>query len=276
MTMNKDNAWSESSFNALLEGRGLTAALEEVEADVRRRPGQVPSRLLLFDLMCLCGQWERAAKQLQAIASLEPSRADEVGVLSLLIAGEQLRAEVFTGKRRPESDDPPPWLEDLLAALAAQAVENFDEADLLREKAFAGAIETPGSLRRGSGTSVFSWVADSDSRLGPVLEVFSGNRYLWVPFENIQSLHLSAPARPRDVVWLPARLSSRNLDSDVFLPVRYPGTERAAEPLRLGRETVWEEQGRTGVIGLGHKVWFTEAGNVPIFEIREVLFESTK
>lgn len=69
----------------------------------------------------------------------------------------------------------------------------------------------------------FAWLADSDSRIGPVIEAMVDGRYLWVPVENIASIVIDEPADLRDVVWIPAHFKWLNGgESYGVLPSRYP------------------------------------------------------
>jgi type VI secretion system protein ImpE len=58
-----------------------------------------------------------------------------------------------------------------------------------------------------------------------------------------------------------------------FMPARYPSVANAAgdcdesDALPLGRKTIWQEVGRTGVIAEGQKTWVTSAGDFSLFEL---------
>ena len=45
-----------------------------------------------------------------------------------------------------------------------------------------------------------------EKKIEDVLEVFARGSYFWVPLEQIDSLAMSAPRVPRDLIWAPARL----------------------------------------------------------------------
>ena len=79
----------------------------------------------------------------------------------------------------------------------------FAAAARLREQAFAAA---PATCGRVDGQS-FQWIADADSRLGPMLEVIIADRYFWVPFCRIRRIALEKPTDLRDLVWLPAQFA---------------------------------------------------------------------
>ena len=72
----------------------------------------------------------------------------------------------------------------------------------------------------------FEWIADADSRLGPVLEAVINGRYYWVPFARLAAVDVEAPEDLRDMVWMPAQLQFENGGESVALiPTRYPGSE---------------------------------------------------
>ena len=89
----------------------------------------------------------------------------------------------------------------------------------------------------------FEWIADADSRLGPVLEAIINGRYYWVPFSRLARDRLSN-RRKTCAIWCGCRrsCSSQNGGESVALiPTRYPGSaaaddgaDRAGAQDRLG------------------------------------------
>jgi type VI secretion system protein ImpE len=124
--------------------------------------------------------------------------------------------------------------------------------------------------------SPFEWVADADSRLGPVLEVLLNGAYYWVPFEHIQSLVLEAPADARDLVWTPAQFTWTNGGEAMgMIPTRYPGSEQAADSaLRLARKTEWQSLGGEHYAGLGQRVFSSDADEIGLLEVRELILHT--
>ncbi|WP_319424442.1 type VI secretion system accessory protein TagJ [Burkholderia plantarii] len=53
-----------------------------------------------------------------------------------------------------------------------------------------------------------------------------------------------------------------------------PGSEAATDVLRLGRETAWQESGRTAVIAPGRKTRTTDQGDFSPFELDHAQFGS--
>ena len=50
----------------------------------------------------------------------------------------------------------------------------------------------------------FDWIADADSRLGPVLEAVIDGKYYWIPFNRVAKVNISRPSDLRDLVWISA------------------------------------------------------------------------
>jgi type VI secretion system protein ImpE len=69
-------------------------------------------------------------------------------------------------------------------------------------------------------------------------------------------------------VWV--RCSRRSsTDGITLIPTRYPGSEAAADgPIALARKTVWQEIASGTHHGLGQRIIATDAGDVPLMEIR--------
>jgi type VI secretion system protein ImpE len=238
---------------------------------VRKQPTNKRERWLLFELQCIEGEWQRALQQLQAWATLEFEGAARAQLYRELIQCEMMRADVFAGRRAPGFiDQAPAWLDTLLSANMQMAEGNLSAADDLRETALNDAPAT-----RGESTQIgaFDWLADSDSRLGPVCEMAVAGGYRWVPFDDMRSLTLAGLATPVDLVWRPVTVILR--DATVlrgYIPARYPDSEHRSTELKLARETAWTDLGRTGVVAVGQKTWTTDRGDFGLFEIGECRF----
>jgi type VI secretion system protein ImpE len=108
----------------------------------------------------------------------------------------------------------------------------------------------------------FADLFDSDELLGPVLEVFAGGHYLWLPLERVRTLQIRKPSHQLELLWLPAELEDAAGDTaTVHLPALYHGSAAADDAgLRAGRMTEWREQGGLVVRGLGQKVLLARCG----------------
>jgi type VI secretion system protein ImpE len=97
-----------------------------------------------------------------------------------------------------------------------------------------------------------------------------------VPFSRLSKVTIEEPADLRDVVWMPAQLQFANGGESVALiPTRYPGSETSADGLiSLARKTVWEEVAAGTHHGLGQRIIATDAGDVPLMELRTLALRS--
>jgi type VI secretion system protein ImpE len=98
---------------------------------------------------------------------------------------------------------------------------------------------------------------------------------MWAPFERVRSLKMEAPTDLRDLVWTQAIVTWENGgQTPALIPTRYPGVERQDDDeLRMARRTEWRAEGET-YVGAGQRMLATDAGEYPLLEIREVLFDA--
>jgi len=253
----------------LLRGGDPAAALTALRTRVRGAPEDAELRVFLFQLLCVQGEWERARDQLKVIAELSPTALPLAHVYGAAIACELLRRDVFAGTRTPlVMGEPPPWLGLLLQSLAAEAQGRVTEAGTVRAQALEDAVPVPGTI----DGKPFEWIADADSRIGPVCEAIIDGRYYWVPFERIASLILEAPSDLRDVVWARVQLRLTNAgEIAALIPARYPGSETDAHAaIRLARRTEWTEVSAGVFHGRGQRMLATEAGEFSLLDVRRI------
>ena len=261
---------SDSPQNQRLSEAPLSEQIERISTHLRAQPTTASHRWALFQLLCIKGEWTRAIQQLQTWAMLDPGQAETAQVYRDLIRAEGWRKQVVEGRARPGfALEPPATIEGLLSALRLAADEQSEQADDARETALGTAPTV--AVRIPQGTA--AWIADSDSRFGPVCEVITAGHYRWVPFADLVAWRVSQPAKLVDLVWAPCTLTLT--DKSIvhgFMPARYPGSETGDDAVRLGRETVWQTHGRTGVTGLGQKTWATDQGDFSLFELANAEF----
>ena len=230
--------------------------------------------MFLFQLLCVLGQWERAATQLEVAAELDPKTLAMAQMYREALRCEALRAEVFAGRKSPlVFGEPEQWLALLIEALLVGGTPASAQAEALRSKALELAPASSGSVNG----EPFAWLADADSRLGPVCEAIVNGRYYWVPFERFARIDVEAPADLRDVAWMPAHFHFTNGGEAVgVIPSRYPGSETAADPqLCLARKTIWQELRPDVYQGLGQRLLATDAREYSLFDVRAILFDPT-
>ncbi len=259
---------------ALLKAGDPAGALAALQNQVRSKASDAKLRVFLFQLLAVQGQWERALNQLKLCAELDAAALPMREMYTAAIGCELLRREVFSGRKSPMLfGEPQAWLALLIEAQLRAGAGEPDAAAKLREQAFEQAPTTSGTI----DGEAFTWIADADSRMGPVLEAIVNGRYYWIPFSRLTKLSIEAPTDLRDCVWLPANLQFSNGGEVLaMLPVRYPGSEASSDGLvALSRKTIWEEVPGGGFSGLGQRLLTTDNGEYPLLGVREVVFEST-
>lgn len=252
------------------------AALQVLQQQVREHPADVKLRIFLFQLLCVLGQWERAANQLQVCGEMDAGTLAMVNTYREALKCEALRAAVFAGKTTPMVfGQPQPWVALLIEALQAEGRGERSAASL-RQRAFDEAPAASGHLQAAEGEpQPFAWIADADSRLGPVLEAVINGRYCWVPFTALSRIDVEPPEDLRDLVWAPVHLQFVNGGETVALvPTRYAGTEAETDgALRLSRRTEWLEIGPEQYRGLGQRVLTTDVAELGLLELRQLSFD---
>jgi type VI secretion system protein ImpE len=247
----------------------VSAALDALQEQVRAEPSEARHRVLQFQLLSVLGQWDRALTQLNVAGEMDAGNLGMVQVYREALASEALRAEVFAGNRTPLIfGDPEQWIALLLEALKLNAAGKFEKGEELRAEALEAVPTTSGSLNGKE----FEWIADADTRIGPMLEAIINGRYFWVPFNRIAEMRVEEPEDLRDLVWLPAEFKWVNGGEVVALiPARYPGSELSDDPqIQLGRRTDWEGQGEDLFTGLGQRILVTDQDELSLLEIRNM------
>ena len=273
----------------LLKNGDIDQALSELIAQVRAQPSDTKQRIFLFQLLCIVGQWDRALTQLNVAQDLDPSTAVMGKAYQEILHCEAVRRTVFAGTRTPLIfGEPEPWLAQMVEALRLAGEGQQDAANELRQKAFEEAPAIGGSVQISQGGSAelgqepetvnvaFEWLADGDSRLGPVLEMIVNGRYYWASPRYISEVVIEPPTDLRDLVWAPAHFRWANAGEAVgVIPTRYVGSESSEDgAVRLARKTSWQEMGNNMYEGLGQRVFITDDGDYGLLDIRRLAFSS--
>lgn len=253
---------------ALRQGN-LDLALQQLQDGVRAHPADVKLRIFLFQLLCVKGEWGRALKQLDVCGGLDASTLAMVNTYRDAIQCEAVRVAVFAGQTTPMvMGQPQAWVAQMVEALMAEGRGELALAAHLRTQALESAPATRGTLNG----EPFAWIADADSRLGPVLEVIVNGRYSWAPFSSLTRVTFEAPTDLRDMVWLPAALEFPNGGGTVALvPTRYaPMPPGASAMLQLARLTEWEAMSDGQYRGLGQRLLTTDSTELGQLQAREL------
>jgi type VI secretion system protein ImpE len=261
--------------DCLREGN-LAETLAELQNSIRQDPSNVKYRIFLFQLLAVMGQWERSLTQLNVAGEMDAGTLAMVQAYREAIQCEVLRSAVFEGKRSPlVFGEPEHWIALLLEAARLTALGEPEKAESLRGEAFDLAPASAGKLMTGEGESAvehpFQWIADADSRLGPMLEALVNGRYYWIPIHRIRRIDLEAPADLRDIVWTPVHFVWSNGGETVgMIPTRYAGTENSKDDLlRLARKTDWIDRAGTEC-GIGQRMLVTDTGEFSLMEVRQI------
>ena len=262
-----------STAEELFGAGDLGGCIAQLQNDVRRQPADGKLRVFLAQLLMLTGEWDRALNQLKVAAELEASALPMMHAYSAAIQCERLRAAVFAGERSPlVFGEPLPWIASMLQGLALEAQGQSVQAASVRGAALEAATPTAGTINGDA----FGWIADADSRLGPILEVLLNGAYYWVPFERIHRIVIEEPADARDLVWAPAQFTwSNGGEAMGLLPVRYPGSEASTDPsIRLSRKTEWRALSEDQYAGLGQRVLTSDTEELGLLQVREIVLET--
>lgn len=222
------------------DGR-LDAAIESLGVELRSNPNDAQRRSFLFELLSFAGQYERASRQLDVLASGGTMAEAGASVYRAALQAERVREHMF------DSNDYP-----------------------------TGAV--PDAPSGSCNGTPFTTIEDADPRIGARLEIIAGGRYLWIPFAHIASIGIEEPKRLRDLRWIPARLETseeiRSMDlGEVLIPALSPAAWKLTDAeLRLGRATDWEELPDGDFAPIGQKVWRIDGRETPLLEVRQLVF----
>ncbi|WP_312242466.1 type VI secretion system accessory protein TagJ [Pantoea sp.] len=258
-------------LNEILKEKSLNEMTQDMLRQVKNEPGNIALREVLFKLYCIEGLWEKAMLQLETSLLLDDSDKKQIELYKNLVLSEMLREQVLAGKKVAVTLDKlsSPWLEKLQQANKAYHEGDIERSDMLRLDAFN---ELPENSGNGPQTGSFGWLADSDSRLGPVCEFINAGGYRWVPFTDIQSLSVQTPQDTLELVWAQAQIVMNGETYYGFIPARYPITHETDQAIKLGYRTEWNSLTDVLSVGVGRKVLITDQNEFSLFEIDNIYF----
>ncbi|OYU26198.1 MAG: virulence protein SciE type [Burkholderiales bacterium PBB2] len=250
------------------------AALKLLSEQIRSQPQDAKLRVFLFQLLCVSGQWQRALNQLNVALELDAGMLPMVQTYREAIACEALRMKVFAGEKVPMLfGEPEPWVALLIEALLREGQGDVAAGCQLRAQALEQAPTSAGQIN----DQPFEWIADADSRLGPVIEAIINGKYYWLPWNRIERLELDPPQDLRDAVWMPGHFVFSNGGEVVgLIPTRYPDTDlERGDALALSRATEWRARGDDDFTGLGQRLWATDHGDLALMDVRTVVLSAS-
>ena len=249
----------------------LDEIFAQVLAQVKEHPQDLKARDVLFKLYCIQGQWDKALLQLQTLVLLDEGAQKRIELYKNLVFSEMQRTQVLTGERQAATlqGDTPQWMEKLQQANVEHYTGKAEQAGISRQEAFELA---PESVGKSDTLGEFSWIADSDSRLGPVCEFICAGGYRWLPFASLQQLSISKPVDLLDLLWVPSTIK---VDGDIyygFIPARYPVGQSDSQDCKLGLKTEWATLSDILFTGSGRKVLTTNFSEQSIMEVGDIVF----
>lgn len=257
----------------LIKAGKLSDARKQLVEEVKSSPADMGRRTMLFQAHSFCGEWEKAERQLDVIGAQDESREIGVGAYKSLIHAEKERIEVFRDGRRPSfMPEAPPYIEKYYAACRELADKKIEGAKELFNQIFDQVPVISGTVNGKSftgfnDTSIYSLL---------FLEAIAHERYVCVPFESIRELIIQPPMTLFDLIWISANITTwEGLTLNCFLPVLYfDSFKHGDDRVKLGRMTDWTPLGGPFSRGVGQRVFQVGEEDVPLLEIREVIFKT--
>ena len=231
--------------NELYRAGELNAAIKALGDELRNKPLDAKCRTFLFELLLFAGEFGRAEKHLDVLASAGGSAS--AGALLYLsgLHAEKTRQEMF------------------------------------REKSFPSQKEGAPSISGRANSKPFVEFYDADPRIGDNLEVFIAGSYTWIPMKFMRRLEIEEPKMLRDLMWARAQVETSPAFrlqelGEVLIPAICPlSSQHSSEHVRLGRESVWEADEEFGEIPFGPKLMVVDGVEVPLLELRSVEWSAT-
>ena len=256
----------------LLQAGNLSEVAAELTQKVKKNPTDMQLRTFLFEVLSFQGDFQRAERQLDVVSQYNAENELATQVYKDILQAELKRQEVF-GKGVPPQFvfEPPAYTAMHLKAIQALQNQDFNKAKELLDQS---AEIRPTISARVNGKAC-SEIFDGDDRIGPFLEAIVNEVYLWIPFEDISKMTITAPKFLRDLLWVQANLESpKGPIGPAFLPVLYPESHTSDEELvRLGRMTIWEALGDAILLGKGQHSFLIDGNEQAMLEVRDIEIE---
>lgn len=261
---------TETIATLLFQARLAEAAAQATD-QVKANPLDTTGRILLADLLCLQGAFERADAQLQIASHHAPDDAIGIAQLCGLIRAEAARRAWFKDGALPSFLGPPTARQQkaLQLALAFRAADATATACLRKE------LERMHVARRGSCNGVsFDDFRDADDLVQDNIEAVSANgKYYWLAPDALASLTFAAPRYPRDLMWRRTRAVFHGGEQfELRLPAQY-FDEAAADEHRVAQQTDWIASIGGLVLGRGQRILMIGGEPQSMMDIRHLCFD---
>lgn len=218
-----------SRVKELLALKNLEAALAEAQIEVLDTPDDLELRSILFELLMVEGSFEKAAEQIDAIASFNAMEEDLLTFFRGMIEAAKKRRDFYQkGEGGPGSfSRPPDYGEVFMTATVAQAQKSPKIVSDCLEKADPPAIT--GRLETVEGLTIeFQDFEDLADLHAPFLPALVPGEFLWLPWESVRKLDFDQSSERSlfETIFRPARLqlqidSSHSQEYQVWVPMVY-------------------------------------------------------
>lgn len=256
----------------LIKAGRLSDARATLTGELKLFPSNVSARVLLFQVLCFFGEWDRAIHQLEVIVSRETRSETGVQLYKNLVLAEKERSEVMRFQGQPSClPESPPHLGTHVEACRSLMGGNVEHARDLFDQLETNRAPLQGTL----DGRPFTGFTESDSFLCVFFEAFVHHRYFWIPFDRVKEMIIVPPQTLFDLLWIPARITTRD-DTTVgcHLPVLYPATcTHEDDRVKLGRVTDWRPLGDSFLKGYGQHVYKAGEEEAALLEMRTLTFD---
>lgn len=258
----------------LVKAGNLSKAREQLIEEVKSLPADMSRRTLLFQVLSFCGEWDKAERHLDIIATQDSSRETGVQVYKNLIRAEKLRTEVLKRNSRPAFlPEVPAYAERYFSALKKLSQRKTEEATDLFNQIDEQRPVISGTVNGKS----FTGIRDTDTLVSIFLETVVHEQYIWMPFESLKEIIISPPKTLFDYLWIAARITTQEgLSLHCYLPVLYHDSwSHRDDRIKMGRMTDWISLGGPFSKGSGQRIFQIGEDEIPIMELREVTFSTS-
>ena len=255
----------------LIQSGNLKKARVHLVEDVKKRPGHIPSRTQLFQILLFYGEWDKAKTHLKVLAAQDQGVAAGCQLYEDLITAEKRRQEVYLLDKEPDFLPKQP----AHARIHWKALTALKKGDVKRaDQYFEQALQERPLISGTVNGEPFSGFSDTDTTLAGCLEVMEYDRYLWIPHEEIREMTIEPPRTLFDLIWAKGAITTwKGLSLNCLLPVLYPLSHRHGDDrIKMGRMTDWEGMGGTHVRGMGQHVFQVGDKELALFELNTITF----
>lgn len=255
----------------------LDSLQTEQQQRIRDEPMSSTERFGLFQTLSMRGDWEGANRQLRQALNNDASLLPVVRSYQLIVDAELRRERCSRGEKPVQlmTQAEENWVSDLVADYACLEEPERLAHHLAQAPALSGEIDVVIDGGLAVRTDTFDWIADGDSRFGPILELIHQQGYCWLPMTEVREIEITAPQSGCDRLWARVAITRTNGERlRATIPVRYAG-DYASQPdsLLLGRETRWNVLGDAALqlfTGEGQRMWITNEGEYAVLDVRAI------